>query len=49
MDYAISAHRQPVPERSAPLNEAFVAVTKRLEAGELAQGPANLQFLTRCL
>jgi 2-dehydropantoate 2-reductase len=29
-----------------PMNEAIVAVTKRLEAGELTQGPGNLQLLT---
>jgi 2-dehydropantoate 2-reductase len=28
-----------------PMNEAIVDVAKRLEAGELAQGPANLQLL----
>jgi 2-dehydropantoate 2-reductase len=28
-----------------PMNEAIVGLTKRLEAGELKQGPANLQLL----
>jgi 2-dehydropantoate 2-reductase len=32
-----------------PLNEAIVSVTKRMEARELEQGPANLQLLTRHL
>ena len=32
-----------------PMNEAIVEVTKRLEAGELAQAPANLQLLSRHL
>jgi 2-dehydropantoate 2-reductase len=32
-----------------PLNEAIVSVTKRMEAGELEQSPANLQLLTRHL
>jgi 2-dehydropantoate 2-reductase len=31
---------------STPMNEAVVTVTKRIEAGELTQGPANLQPLT---
>jgi len=31
-----------------PMNEAIVAVTRRLEAGELAQSHANLQLLNRC-
>ena len=30
-------------------NQAIVEVTKRIERGELAQGPANLQLLTRLL
>jgi 2-dehydropantoate 2-reductase len=30
-----------------PTNQAIVEVTKRIERGELAQGPANLQLLTR--
>ncbi len=29
-----------------PMNEAIVAITKRLEAGELTQGQANLKLLT---
>jgi 2-dehydropantoate 2-reductase len=29
-----------------PMNEAIVEVTKRLEAGELQQGPANLRLLS---
>jgi len=28
-----------------PMNEAIVAVTRRLETGDLAQSPANLQLL----
>ena len=32
-----------------PMNKAVVEVTKRLEAGELKQGPANLALLTRHL
>jgi len=32
-----------------PLNEAIVSVTKRMEAGELEQGPANLRLLARHL
>jgi hypothetical protein len=28
-----------------PMNEAIVALTKRLEAGELKPSPANLQLL----
>jgi 2-dehydropantoate 2-reductase len=31
---------------STPMNEAIVAITKRLEAGELTQGQANLKLLT---
>jgi 2-dehydropantoate 2-reductase len=34
---------------ATPMNEAIVEVTKRLERGELTQGPANLQFLTKLL
>lgn len=30
-----------------PMNEAVVTVTKRIEAGELPQGPGNLQLLAR--
>jgi ketopantoate reductase len=29
-----------------PMNEAIVEITKRIEAGALPQGPANLQLLT---
>ncbi len=29
-----------------PVNEAIVEITKRMEAGELKQGPANLRLLT---
>jgi 2-dehydropantoate 2-reductase len=32
-----------------PVNEAVVAITKRVETGELAQDPANLQLLTTLL
>jgi 2-dehydropantoate 2-reductase len=32
-----------------PMNEAVLELVKRLEAGELQQGPANLQLLTRHL
>ena len=32
-----------------PINEAIVAVTRHLEAGDLAQSPANLQLLRRYL
>jgi 2-dehydropantoate 2-reductase len=32
-----------------PMNQAIVEVAKRMERGELAQGPANLQLLTRPL
>ncbi len=32
-----------------PMNEAIVEVTKRVEAGELKQDPANLKLLTRLL
>jgi 2-dehydropantoate 2-reductase len=32
-----------------PINEAVVALTKRLEMRELPQGRANLQLLTQCL
>jgi 2-dehydropantoate 2-reductase len=34
---------------ATPMNEAIVAIVKQLEAGALAQGPANLQPLTRLL
>ena len=34
---------------STPMNEAIVAVTQRLEAGDLTQSPANLQLLLRHL
>jgi 2-dehydropantoate 2-reductase len=30
---------------STPMNEAIVALTKRIEAGELTPSPANLQLL----
>ena len=32
-----------------PMNEAIVGLTRRMEAGELRQGPANLQVLTKHL
>jgi ketopantoate reductase len=32
-----------------PVNEAIVEVTKRVEAGELRQDPANLDLLTKHL
>ncbi len=32
-----------------PMNEAVVQVVKRVEAGTLRQGPANLALLTECL
>jgi 2-dehydropantoate 2-reductase len=32
-----------------PMNQAIVEVTKRMERSELAQGPANLQLLTKLL
>ena len=31
---------------STPMNEAIVAITKRVEAGDLAQDPANLRLLS---
>ncbi len=33
---------------ATPVNEAIVAVTRSLEAGELTQGAANLRLLERC-
>jgi 2-dehydropantoate 2-reductase len=32
-----------------PMNEAIVEITRRMEAGELPQGPGNLRLLTRHL